>query len=215
MLKNLQNIFTAIAAALIAFDLYLIFMLVPNEAVMGAVQRIFYFHVGCAIASYAAIATMLFGSVSYLATRKPWPDALAVAAAEVSLLFCSITLISGMIWGQAAWGTWFRWEPRLVTFLLLWFILVGYNLLRAFGERGRVASHAAVLGIVSAVMVPVVIFSIQLLPSVAQLHPVVVSKGGLKDPLYKVAFHLSWVSLSIFAGALIIIRKRIELLRGE
>lgn len=195
--------------------IYYIFLVVKPERVMGAVQRIFYFHVGSAVASYVAIALLLLASLFYLANRNRKVDALNIAAAEVAFLLCSITLATGMIWGHAAWNTWFRWEPRLVSFLILWLILLSLNLLRAFSEPSRSAVQAAVLGVVSAVTVPLVIYSIDLLPHSAQLHPKVISEGGLKDSSYYSALFLAMIALCFLQFWLIWLRTRVEWLKQE
>ena len=174
-MNKLQKIDTYLARAefvmwilslgLIAISNYLIFMVVPSEQTMGAVQRIFYFHVASAIACYIAFGLVFIASVLVLVKKEKIYDALNVAAAEVGFLFCTIVLISGMIWGKAAWGTWFRLEPRLVTFLFLWLIFLAFNILRNFGGQSFRANHSAVLGIVGAITVPIMVYSIKLLPS--------------------------------------------------
>ncbi|MCB0340063.1 MAG: cytochrome c biogenesis protein CcsA [Bdellovibrionales bacterium] len=201
-----------VSFALIGYANYLVFLVVPNERVMGAVQRIFYFHVGSAIACYCSVALVLLGSIGYLATRDSRADAVARAAAEVGFLFCTITLVSGMIWGHSAWNTWFRWEPRLVTFLLLWFLLLAMNLLRVFGDPERTAMHSAVLGILGALNVPLIVFSIDFLPQAHQLHPKVVGTRGLKDPSYYRALAVSVFALAVFQFLLVSLRTRIEVL---
>ena len=161
---------------------YLVFMVVPSEKVMGAVQRIFYFHVGSAMSAYGFIAMLFVASIFFLVSRKIHWDLLAQSAALIALLFCSIVLATGMIWGHSAWNTWWRWEPRLVSFLVLWLVLLSYQLLRSFSvSNTKVRNFAAVLGIFAAVNVPIVIFSIKLLDQTQQLHPEVVANQGLKD----------------------------------
>jgi heme exporter protein C len=205
-----------LTAGLVFYALYFIFLVVPNEKVMGPVQRIFYFHVGSAIACYCACGLVLVGALGYLATRSRKVDALLEAAGEVGFVFCTIVLASGMIWGHSAWNTWFRWEPRLVSFLVLWFIFLSFNLVRFFGDRERVAAHSAVLGIVGALMVPVVVFSIKFLPNVPQLHPVIVENRGLKDPRFVAGMFIAMGALVLLQALLILIRTRIGLLeRGE
>ena len=179
----------ALCFAAVLQALYFIFMLVPNERLMGPVQRLFYFHVGSAFACYAAVAVMLIAGLWYLATRSLKADALQAAAGGVGLLFSSIVLVSGMVWGKAAWNTAFSWrEPRLVSFLCLWLIFLGFWMLRRFGDRERVGAHSAVLSIIGAITVPVVVYSVKFLSHVGQLHPVVVENRGLKDPLFVTAF---------------------------
>ena len=123
-----------------------------------------------------------------------------------------------MIWGHSAWNTWFSWEPRLVTFLLLWLLLLAYNILRVFADDEKVATHAAVLGIISAVNVPIVIYSIRLLPNISQLHPIVVEKQGLKDPLFTYGMFYCMAAVVVLQFLLILIRWRIgklEIEKGE
>lgn len=164
-----------------SLGIYLVFAVVPNEQVMGAVQRVFYFHVASALASYAVIVLLLFASAFYLITRKDAWDALAESSASVALMFCTLVLASGMIWGKSAWNTWWRWEPRLVSFLILWLILFSYVLLRAFAENSsKQKSFAAVLGIIAAINVPIVIVSVKFLNQAEQLHPEVVGRQGLR-----------------------------------
>ena len=187
-------------------------MVVPNERVMGPVQRIFYFHVGSAVACYVSVGIVLVASLFYLATRNFKADVISQAAGEVGFLFCTIVMITGMIWGHAAWNTWFRWEPRLITFLLLWLIFLAFNLLRTFGNQSRIPNHCAVLGIVGAITVPLVVLSIKLLPELAQLHPQVVDRGGLKDDSYVHTMFLSMGALVMLQGVLIWLRTRIGFL---
>ncbi len=208
--SSLHFILSLATLFLVGVAQWLVFMVVPNERVMGAVQRIFYFHVGSAFACYAAFAVVFIASVYYLATRSRTADILSVAAGEVGFVFCTIVLITGMIWGHSAWNTWFRWEePRLVTFLVLWLIFLSFTILRNFGDPTKTATHGAVLGILGAVSVPLVVFSIKLLPQSARLHPEVLEHGGLKDPSYWWAFGLSSVALVLLAGLLVWVRYRV------
>lgn len=189
---------------------YLVFMVVPNEAIMGAVQRVFYFHVGAAFSCYAAFAVVFVASLAFLATGSRKSDQISAACGEVGLVMCTIVLATGMIWGHSAWNTWFRWEePRLVTFLVLWLIFLSFTVLRNFGEPERIASHAAVLGILGGASIPLVYVSIKFLPASARLHPEVIERGGLKDPSYWWAFGLSTVALLFLTAYLSWLRYRI------
>lgn len=207
--SKIDQLFLGLSALSIFAATYLIFMVVPNERTMGAVQRILYFHVGSAIATYLCAAILLLCSLQYIASRSLRADAYGEAAGEVGFLFCSIVLFSGMIWGHSAWNTWFRWEPRLVSFLLMWFVFLSLNLLRAFGDKQRLPLHAAVLGIVGACTVPLVMFSIHFLPRSEQLHPQQVVAGGLEHPSYKIALFVSMVALVLLKITLIRFRARI------
>lgn len=211
LLRTVERALIPLSALLVSLALYLVFMVVPDERTMGAVQRIFYFHVGSAITCYVAFGVVLLSSIAYLGFRERRFDLLNEAAAEVGFVFCTMTLLSGMIWGRSAWNTWFRWEPRLVTFLLLWLIFLAFNLMRRFGDTRLLGVHSAVLGILGSVTVPAVWLSVKLLPQVAQLHPQVVETGGLKDPLFKYAMWVTMGALVTLAGALFALRARIAL----
>lgn len=209
----MQSIFTPfllLTICLVTAAQWLIFMVVPNERVMGAVQRVFYFHVGSAIACYAALAVVFVVSLSYLALRDRRSNLLCVAAGEVGFVLCTVVLVTGMIWGHSAWNTWFRWEePRLVTFLVLWLIFLSFTVLRNFGDPSKSAAHGAVLGILGSASVPLVYFSIKLLPQSARLHPEVIEHGGLKAVSYWWGFGVSTFALLALTATLIWIRYRI------
>ena len=211
-----RRIAPAVAAVAVFIALVCVFVVVPSEQVMGAVQRIFYFHVGAAFACYLCLAVLLAAGAAFLVNRKIAWDIIGEAAAGVALLFASIVLVSGMIWGHSAWNTWWRWEPRLVSFLVLWLILLSYSLLRRFAERSaQERTFAAVLGILAAVQVPIVIFSISLLAQNEQLHPQVVAKQGLTDLRYVASFVLASVAMCLTALWFIAIKAGSLLLRHE
>jgi heme exporter protein C len=135
---------------------------VPRDAVQGNVQRILYVHVPAILTAYAAIAVVLAGSLGYLATRRPAWDRTAAAAAELAVCFIGITLATGSIWGKPTWGTWWTWDPRLTSTAILFVIYLGYLLLRsAVDEPERAATYAAVVGIVGALDVPIIHFSVE------------------------------------------------------
>lgn len=203
----------ALSFLLISVSLYLVFAYVPNERLMGPIQRVFYFHVGSAIACYLAYGILFITSLLYLGTRENRYDIVTHAAGEVGFVFCTVVLVSGMIWGHTAWNTWFRWEPRLVTFLLLWLVFLSFFLLRHFGDPTRIASHASVMGILGAITVPAVIYSVKLLPAAAQLHPQVIENRGLKDPSFELALLVTTCALIVFLLFLVFFRVQIETLK--
>lgn len=210
-----QAILTLAAVAML-IALYLVFMVVPNERMMGPVQRIFYFHVGSAFACYCSVAVMLIAGLWYLATRSSRADAVQEAASEVGLVFCTIVLVSGMIWAKAAWNIAFSWrEPRLVSFLCLWLIFVGVTMLRRFGDRERIGAHSAVLAILGAITVPVVVYSVKFLSHVGQLHPVVVENRGLKDPMFQTAFLYCSLTLVLLQFVFIWLRYRVACVESD
>jgi heme exporter protein C len=151
----------ALAASTLVWAFWMIFFYAPTERTMGVVQRIFYVHVPSAWVAFLAFGIVALCSAGYLWLRDARLDAIAVSAAELGLVFTTIVLITGPLWGKIAWGAWWVWEPRLTLTLLLWFIYVGYFMLRNATEnpeRGK--RFAAVLGIVGAVDIPLIHVSV-------------------------------------------------------
>lgn len=123
-------------------------------------QKIFYFHVPFAIMQFAAVIGCGLAALGYLITRKRSWDDIAVSLGEIAVLFGAIMLITGMVWGRAAWGVWWQWEMRLTTALLLWLLMVGYVLVRRFGG-GSAEALSAGLAVFAMVDVPLVYFSVK------------------------------------------------------
>ena len=153
----------ALSLALFIAGLYLVFLYVPTEAMMGIVQRIFYFHVPIAWVAFMAFFIVFIGSIMYLWKRDDRWDRLAASSAEIGVIFTSLVLITRAIWARPVWGAWWVWEPRLTTALVLWFIYAAYLLVRSYApEESRGARFAAVVGIVGFIDVPIVFLSITL-----------------------------------------------------
>lgn len=153
----LLALLVAVSAAAMLRALWKVFVTAPEERVMGAVQKIFYFHVPSAMVCFASVFVLMAASIAYLWTREGRWDRVARAAAEVGLVFCTIVLVSGPIWAKPAWGVWWTWEARLTTTLVLWLLLASCLLVRGYAEnRDQAARLAAVLGIVAALDVPII-----------------------------------------------------------
>jgi len=120
----------------------------PYESTMGLIQKIMYFHVPSWIAMYAAILVCGVSSAIYLFQNKPAADRYAVSAAELTVLFGSMGLVTGPLWGRKAWGVWWEWDVRLTSALLLELIFVAYLLVRKYGGPGseKLAAAAALFG---------------------------------------------------------------------
>ena len=151
----------------------------PIDAYQGVVQKILYVHVPCAFSAYLGfVVTGLCGGL-YLWKREDHWDRLASAGAEVGLLFCTLNLVTGPIWGKATWGHWWVWDPRLTVTLLLWFIYLAYLLLRSFTEGSeRTARFAAVYGLLGLLAIPLNYYAIELAGG-ASLHPENLERGSL------------------------------------
>ena len=159
---NGRFVVAAVTAALMLVNLYFIFMVAPTDSVLGHVQRVFYFHVPVAIMSFLAFFIVFVASIAYLWKRDPRWDSLAHAAGEIGVVFVSLALVTGVIWSRPVWNTWWTWEPRLTTTLILWLIYLAYLMVRSFApNRSKGATYAAVVGIVGFIDVPIVYFSVE------------------------------------------------------
>ena len=133
---------------------YAPFMIInaPYESTMGLVQKIFYFHVPSAI---------------FLFAKKPAADRVALAAAELTIVFGLVVLVSGPLWARKAWGVWWQWDARLTSTLIMWLVFQAYLLLRRYGGPGSDKLSAAV-AVFGAALVPFVYWSVNMWRT---LHP--------------------------------------------
>ena len=154
----------------------LIVSFTPVEAVMGPVQKVFYFHVS---AAWAGMAGFILGAVAgagYLLTRRMRWDWLSTSAIEVGLVFAIIAILSGMIWARPIWNTWWVWDPRLTTTAIMTLIYLAYFILRAgLGTPEAQARLGGVYAILAVLTVPLTFFSIRLFRTI---HPVVIAPSG-------------------------------------
>ena len=152
----------------------------PREAIEGEVQRLFYIHVPSAIAAYLAFFVLFVASIAVLWTRDLRFDAVARAAAGVGVLFTALTLATGAIWGKPIWGTWWAWDARLTSTLVLLLIYSGYLLARSLSDSNDVqaARYAAVFAIIGFVDIPIINMSVRWWRT---LHPDPILTGGLGD----------------------------------
>lgn len=150
-----------LAVGMMVATFALVFWWVPLEAIQGYPQKIFYIHVPSAWLMYAAFGVVFASSVLYLWKRSPLWDIFARCAAELGFLFNSLALVTGMLWGKPIWGTYWTWDARLTSTLILWCIYGAYLLLRSTARAGTdVARLAAVVGIVGFLDVPIIHLSV-------------------------------------------------------
>lgn len=141
----------------------------PIEALQGAAQKIYYVHVSAAISAYLALSVVALMSIVYLWLRDERADRLAESGGEVALLFLTVVLTSGPLWGKPIWGTWWTWDARLSLTLFLWFLTAGYLVLRgAIEDVAMRARYSAVLGILAALLIPFIHLSVYFFNT---LHP--------------------------------------------
>jgi heme exporter protein C len=214
MREKLIYILGAVAAILLARNLYSIFMVLPDEASQGMIYRIIFFHVPAAITAMLGAGVTLITSVLYLLTKNLKYDAISVAVTEVGLAFLAANLITGSIWGRIIWGIWWTWDARLTSALVCWLLYAGYLMLRhAIEEPTDRARISAVFNLFAFVDVPIVIFSIKWWRT---QHPQPVFWGGGSiDPSMRITAELNLLALVLLAAVLTLIRLRQEEVQRE
>lgn len=151
----------ALSAIGMMASMWLIFSYTPMDALQGEPQRIFYLHVPTAWIGMFAYVVMTVAGIIYLFKSDERIDWIARASAEVGLVFLTITLILGMLWGKPIWGAWWVWDPKLTAALILWFMYVGYIMLRSYWGRNRESARGgAVVGIIGIIDVPIIYMSV-------------------------------------------------------
>lgn len=187
----------------------------PIERLQGPAQKIFYIHVPAAfIGMYIACGLVAISSVLFLWLRDERLDAMAESAGELAFVFLSVVLVTGPIWGRPVWGTWWEWEARLTLSLMLWFVLLGYMLLRnAVEDRAMRARFSAVLAVLAALLVPFIHLSVYLFRT---MHPMPIvlkpERPSLPEPML-VTFLLSLGAFLLLFAALFRMRYRYALHR--
>lgn len=205
-----------IAVSTVLGGIVMAFLYAPTDRIQGHAQRIFYVHVPMAWLAYLAYAVILVGSIGYLWKKDFKWDRLARASAELGFVFTTLVLISGSIWGRPIWGAWWQWEARLTTTLILWFIYLGYFVVRSYaGEPERAARFAAVLGIIGAIDIPIIHQSVKWWRT---LHPepVVLDTSGPNLPDSMLATLLvMFAGFTLLFGYLVIRKTQVETIRDR
>ena len=201
-----QWLLPIITGALAIATLYGAFFYAAREKTMGDVQRIFYFHAPAGLVCFLAFFVTFVASIAYLATRKKTWDIVAHASTEAGLLFCTIVLMTGPLWARPIWGTYWTWEARLTTTLILWLIYAGYMLVRRYTDNpDQQARFAAVIGIIGFLDVPIVYWSVSWWRG---HHPLVlkVSGGGGLESSMRTVFLMGIVTYLVLYACLMAMR---------
>ena len=192
-------------------SVFMTFGYAPEHLVQGDLQRIFYAHVSTAMICYVAFIIVAVGGVMYLARRDSKWDRLARAAALLGVVFTTIVLLTGCIWGTRVWGSCWTWDPRLTTTLVLWFVYVGYLMLRSYidgpEQRRRIA---AIVGIVGAVVVPVNYLSVFWWRTLHPPSTIVVAGGGGLGPEMLQTLTVTFFAFMLLFGLLLRLQVRVE-----
>jgi heme exporter protein C len=194
-MKKLAIISVPLVLLLLVVSSYLALAVAPTEATMGDVQRIFYYHVSSGWVGMFCFFINFVASIWYLWKRSPASDALAVASAEVGVVFCAVLLILGTLWARPVWGIWWTWDARLTTTLVLWLIYVSYLVLRRFSAGGQTQVLAAAFAVFGFADVPIVYMSIRWFRT---QHPSPVIGGGEGSGMAPGIAHVFLATLAIF-----------------
>jgi heme exporter protein C len=199
----------AASAVAMAVALFLVFLVAPREAVMGDVQRVFYFHVSAAWVGYLALLVAALASLRYLQRRGRRWDGVAHSSVEIGLVFISGGILSGSMWARATWGVWWTWEPRLTTSAVLWVIYASYlTLRRTIEERERQARLAAVYAVAGFVAVPVNFMAIRWWRTV---HPLIFDRAGARlAPVMLATLIFCVVTFTLLYFSLLSLRLRLQ-----
>jgi len=181
-----------------------VFGFVPPDAIMGFSQKILYLHLPSVLSAYLAFFVVFYCSIGYLWKRTEVFDLVARASAEVGVLFSGLVLVTGAIWGRPTWGTYWVWDARLTTSLILFLIYLGYVLLRAFAGPGeQQARLAAVLGIIGFLDIPLIHVSVQWWRTLHQPSTMFkVGESGAPEPSMPTEFLLP-LMLALVVGVLV------------
>ena len=204
----------AAAGIFLGFGLYLSLVVVPPERQQGDAVRIMFVHVPAAWIGMGAYALMAVSSVWALVNRHPLADVAAREAAPLGALFTALALVTGSLWGKPMWGTYWVWDARLTSFLLLFFLYVGYIALwNATDDEVRAARGAAILAIVGAVNLPIIKFSVDWWNTLHQGESIFRSGGPVIAPVFLWPLFTMVTGYTVLFIALWIVRIRTAILR--
>jgi heme exporter protein C len=209
-------VLSVLSGALLAWNLHTMFLKVPDEANQGAIFRIIYFHVPSAITSMIGFYAGMFAGIAYLVRKDLRFDAFAASVNEVSLVFATITLITGSIWGRIIWGIWWTWDYRLTSYFVCWLMYLGYLMLRrAIDEPTTRARLSAVLSIFACVDIVLVWKSIEWYRTQHPGPVLSIRNGGGMAPGMEAPIYWNLLALAMLAAVLTIMRMRQQTMQRE
>jgi heme exporter protein C len=195
-------ILDVVSIIVLAISTYLALFFAPTEAVMGQVQRVFYFHIGTAWVGLLGFIIAAIAGIAYLITKNMKWDRFEVAAVEVSTMFFFITIVLGSIWARPAWNTWWTWDPRLTTAAVTELIYIAYFMLRqGIEDPEKRARFGAVYTLLGGISAPITFMVIRLFRTI---HPVVIgsqsaaAQGGFSmTPDMRTAFFFALFAFTV------------------
>jgi heme exporter protein C len=211
------RILTLVTVLLMALAIAMVFLYAPLEAVMGQVQKVFYFHVASTWAGMLGFLVSAVAGIVYLRTKNSNWDVVGVAGVEIGMVFTFIGIVSGSIWARPAWNTWWTWDPRLTTTTIMELIYFAYLMLRqGIEEPEKRARFGAVYTIIGFISVPLTFFSIRIFRTI---HPVIIGDSAPGSGSFDMTarmlqtFIFSLVTFSFLFATLLWHRVRLGLLK--
>ena len=211
---RLLTTLTVLTILAILTSLYLVFLWVPNELTMGVIQRVFYFHVPSAWLAFLAFAVAAVAGLLFLTRRQDKWDRVEISSVELGVVFSTVALVTGSIWARPIWNTWWTWDPRLTTTLVMWIYYVASLLLRQMVDSpARAARFGAVLAVIGFVNVPLVFLTIRLWRTI---HPVLFTTEGFAlAPEMLLTLMISLLAFTLLYFCLLTVRVRVESLQAQ
>jgi heme exporter protein C len=200
----------ALAIVLMAAALTRAVLFTPPDRLQGMAQKIFYVHLPSAWVAFLAFGLTAIAGAVWLFIKDPRLDRFAESSAEVGVIFTTGVLVSGPLWGKPIWGAWWVWDARLTLTLFLWFLYLGYLVLRgAVDDREARARYSAVVGILGALLIPFIHLSVYLFRT-QHPTPIVANTAGIQMPA--VMAYTLFLSLGAFTVLyLALVRQRMAL----
>lgn len=210
------TVMNVITAVMLLVASYMAFIYAPTELTMGAVQRIFYFHVGAAWAGAVAFGVTVFAGMQYLRTGNRRWDIMGLSSVEVGLALLTMTLLSGPIWAKFAWNTFWSWDPKLTSAAVMWLAYAAYLMLRqGVADPNRRARFGAVYGIVAFASVVMTFLGVRLIERT--IHPSVIGPSAATGegdfglaPRMLQAMMFSFLTFTLVYVTLLMHRMRLE-----
>ena len=197
------SVFGAVSVILLITSQALALFGTPPDRDMGETMKILYVHVPSAWIAFLAFGTVAFGSVMYLWKRDLRFDVFAAAAAELGTVLIALTIVQGSIWARPTWGVWWTWDPRLTTTAIMLLVYAGYLALRSFtDDEERRARWSAAVGIIGAINVPIVWYSVKWWRTIHQVQ----STTESVDDIFLAAFLLNLATFTLFFVYLLLTR---------
>jgi heme exporter protein C len=214
-MKYWTSLLALATAALLGYGFYQAMYVAPTDEAQGEIYRVIYYHVPSGWCFLLCFFANFIASVWYLLVRRdpsvaPAVDAYALATAEVGVVFCTVSLITGPLWAKPVWGIWWTWDARLTSTLVIWLIYVSYLITRRMAQGEQTPIVAAILAIFGFVDVPIVWMSIRWWRT---QHPQPViggAPGSGLDPRMWHALWINWLAFSMLGVLWIFLRQQIR-----